>query len=234
MTEAQEKKTRKKAEPVEETVSAIDRFVKAASELDDDEVEALMRQGYSIPSARPEDSAIVYSYRCKSCNQPALDFVGHSFRVRGEVLTMPPTTVPAFAVPWIQPEVPINKQDRMRPKCQHCGVPIHLKMGRFDSRYVIEREAWLKARDNAAERIRAARRRMSPDQLRRGDVRETMTNPDGSVIPLHDSPGGEGRLPEGAEAKPEPQDFPQGKTLSDLKEFSDRHDLGNVAFPRGR
>ncbi len=107
---------------------------------DDERRKASIQMGTQLPKIdeKTDREVRVFGYRCKSCNDIGLEFLGDSWEVwqqkgPGEPdvavsFPYPPTHVPLADLRWVQdgpPKSPSAKlrvsRNRSDPICQHCG-----------------------------------------------------------------------------------------------------------------
>lgn len=127
------------AEPVEPK-DKITQLAEALISLPAAERRALSTKlGIDLPDAyetmEPEDldAPRVWGYRCKTCNKPALEFVGATA----------PKPLAFERLAWVQPELPEGKlPDRYHPRCQHCRRLVKRAGSRHnihaDRRYILD------------------------------------------------------------------------------------------------
>lgn len=174
--------SRKKAAVKAVEQSPLDRFREIVGALSSEDQMTLLAEGYMFPLADLTRIDRRYGYRCRSCNEVALEFVGEHFVDSQGVSHDSPNQAFTFSeVPWVQPELEPKNWDRIHPRCQCCGKPVSIRMGRIRSELVIDIENWRASRDEAYARIR------SRDGRQR--FGETVQTQDGHTVSLNE-PGG--------------------------------------------
>jgi len=173
----------------DKTAEALDQLQKILHGLPAAVQEKMARLGVVLPAGNVREAVEgVYKYglRCTQCNHIALYFVGTQFpdMNNDEVFDEPKPHMRTDQIAWTQ-DLPADKIDRVRPRCQHCSHRIEITGAgcfRMDRRLQLLKD-WESTRDKSYSRS-------SLDKLRKkmaGASDAPMVQmPDGSRVALND------------------------------------------------
>lgn len=213
--------------PGDQPIDPVKALLASIGRLSPEDRARFEKVGVSLPEYLTDDTEgeARWGYRCRHCNQIALEFVGLRFRdsLGQEIDYVPPAR--PYDVPFRQPMLEARYVNRSHPVCQHCMRPVDLMHGALMSRRVVDIRPWVESRDRQVAIAKKEGRK------RKMDLQE------GDTVPGYDAQA------EFAAAVPRDAD---GNVILDesaryseqkraaLSKLSDQLGLGRIAFPESR
>lgn len=116
----------------------------------------LRARGIPLPAYLPGDTETrTWGYRCRSCNQIGLEFVGSEFEnIYGQRFDRPNNSMQFIGLLWVQPELTPDKIDKVNPVCQHCGDKLLQFQNRLRNDLVMHIKQFTESRDRAMKQMR--------------------------------------------------------------------------------
>jgi len=113
-------------------------------------------RGIPLPAYMPGDTETrTWGYRCRSCNQIGLEFVGSEFEnVWGQQFERPNQSMRFIELMWVQPELTPDRIDKVNPVCQHCGEKLLQFQNRIRDDLVMHIKQFTESRDAAMKKMR--------------------------------------------------------------------------------
>lgn len=143
--------------------STVDQLLAEMEGLSPEDRRAIEDRGFMFPKVAAKDGENAWAYRCLRCERPGLLFVGSTFVADGVTCEEPPTSIPIWQIPWVQPLIGDQRKiDRKMPCCQHCTAELFLGPGGTPlSKMIVPHPSWEQGRLAAEAEQRASRRSRS-------------------------------------------------------------------------
>jgi hypothetical protein len=163
--------------------SNIDALFEQINKLTPEDRAKLAENGITLPVPGDEGNLDrVWGYRCGSCNDIGLEFVGKKFiGPDGQEVDKPDEQFRFADLTWVQPGLPREMWDRESPVCQMCGQPLLKHLGKLRAQMVVQIDVFRESRDKAMEELRRSRKLGPTGQLERN-----VTLEDGTTIAFTD------------------------------------------------